>query len=717
MNNPKSTKYAVTPTAILQRVQTTGKYVPGMVRALKTMLEQPMFRGHPKKIQALVNRAQKLIGVKKMRLQKPANLGIESGFAGLTTNRRLLVQPLANLKRLSGFSTAEIKSVQPPSARMANNLTPRRIILHEIAHQHPLARKQAAKVTKPIRRELMNALRESDWPKAQMLGALAAEKHRGGYRSIRKHLEKQAKKAGITKQMRKLGYTLKEPKYIEEITPMNRHIERYTIPATYTPKQAKQVIRWIKKRTVKSPISIKRRFTPPLIALGVGGGLGAERIKRRREQKNYAALPLHSFLSFVKRHPKGVASAVSVGAAATTLQRLWKKYQQERRAQHFALSRPGPYKQGLREAWDEGSISRLLAGKGTYGVRAKRALGRATVRAPEKILSLGGKSLNVGLGFGLAWALAELIRKATKQWPYAPVVRSDVEGITPYEQAFYYTRLICKQGPTPLVYAAEGVIAQKLQVIRSKVQRTLTAFLLGMVSAELLGRGVGRKKTTQDQQVDLSRRRPMQRYMKVHRFKPKLQSPAYWTGTHAAKTTRGASAREVAKMRADGLQLDDLLNWRGTQSAKKDILRGKKRVRRTAAVALPAAALGGGAIALEQEKYAAGALAAGLTKTLGKVFTKVKLPKTIFKGRPTGMKPIGLRPLNAPKIKPIPSSKAFGKRTRGKQASWWQKSRTGRILSVGGGTPALMGGMILAPSLLPQPTPKPQRVVHEYPNY
>jgi hypothetical protein len=99
---------------------------------------------------------------------------------------------------------------------------------------------------------------------------------------------------------------------------------------------------------------------------------------------------------------------------------------------------------------------------------------------------------------GLGLALAKLLESGSKYWPGAPVVRADVEGLEPYylRLARYYTHRLCAEGSEQELHYAAETTGSFVVKARNAFLRHAVSFLAGMITAELLGRGIGRKKET-----------------------------------------------------------------------------------------------------------------------------------------------------------------------------------------------------------------------------
>jgi hypothetical protein len=137
-------------------------------------------------------------------------------------------------------------------------------------------------------------------------------------------------------------------------------------------------------------------------------------------------------------------------------------------------------------------------------------------------------------------------------------VRADVEGLEPYylRLARYYTRRLCAEGSEQELHYAAAATGGFAAKARNAFLRHAVSFLAGMISAELLGRGIGRKKEThQLEHIRQPREHYVMRARTVPRHGMHLIPPARIAEGEARSILRGnrrqaqsAGLRKAAKL-------------------------------------------------------------------------------------------------------------------------------------------------------------------------
>ena len=225
-----------------------------------------------------------------------------------------------------------------------------------------------------------------------------------------------------------------------------------------------------------------------------------ELAKMSHQGESAVQYSVKGFTSWLGKHPNLLLSAAAGSVTAAHLRRMWREHQEKRMRERYSLRTIGHQAlEGIR-----GGFRDSLPPPPTRPLAER--MGRAIGAAPNEMLvgvkntvaKIPGGIAKGAFLMGLGLALAKLLESGSKYWPGAPVVRADVEGLEPYylRLARYYARRLCAEGSEQeLHYAAIATTGFAVKA-RNAFLRHAVSFLAGMITAELLGRGIGRKKET-----------------------------------------------------------------------------------------------------------------------------------------------------------------------------------------------------------------------------
>jgi hypothetical protein len=270
--------------------------------------------------------------------------------------------------------------------------------------------------------------------------------------------------------------------------------------AGHAPTPERRMVRFKKKPT--------GHLTSALLVSGGAVAGGAHLARKRRheqEQEQYTTrepvvqYSVKGFTSWLGKHPNLLLSAAAGSVTAAHLRRMWREHQEKRMQERYSLRTVG------HQALD-GIKSGFRDSRPPSKPPLAERMGRAIGAVPNELL-IGVKSTaaripgGIAKGaflMGLGLVLAKLLERGSKYWPGAPVVRADVEGLEPYylRLARYYTRRLCAEGSEQELHYAAAATGGFAAKARNAFLRHAVSFLAGMISAELLGRGIGRKKET-----------------------------------------------------------------------------------------------------------------------------------------------------------------------------------------------------------------------------
>jgi len=206
------------------------------------------------------------------------------------------------------------------------------------------------------------------------------------------------------------------------------------------------------------------------------------------------------FTSWLGKHPNLLLSAAAGSVTAAHLRRMWREHQEKRMQERYSLLEKGHQAlDGIKSGFKD---SRPLLSDKPWPERMGRTVGawpnELLVGVKNTAARIPGGIAKGTFLMGLGLVLAKLLERGSQYWPGAPVVRADVEGLEPYylRLARYYTRRLCAEGSEQELHYAAAATGGFAAKARNAFLRHAVSFLAGMISAELLGRGFGRKKET-----------------------------------------------------------------------------------------------------------------------------------------------------------------------------------------------------------------------------
>ena len=344
-----------------------------------------------------------------------------------------------------------------------------------------------------------------------------------------------------------------------------------------------------------------------LVSAGLGGrravvGKLVKRAKRKRQFRQ-------RIMRFPTSHPKTMMVAGGAGLGAWGMKKAQQRQQQQQRYAEFPR----------------------LSGVGTGNARGTRTAGKvwgATKRIGKPVLKTGGQ---VALGGLISWIALSILQELERKrlpaiGPYMPTVVPDIE------MARYTIGQVTEHVadiPTVQLYALKGRALKTLTTIKglphkAKVgaEKGLLMWLLGFISAEILGRGI----TTPKRRVRVEGEVPVRNVpYQMQSYKGGMQphDPKMWAKENKAFE---AGTRRIVK----GVKRE-----RRHTAVKHAARTVRRHPGKAAAVTLPWAALAGLVAARkirqkrtprEQKYFAAGAAIGGAAKVakLGKLATAGK---------------------------------------------------------------------------------------------
>ena len=223
-------------------------------------------------------------------------------------------------------------------------------------------------------------------------------------------------------------------------------------------------------------------------------------LARHASREPVVQYSVKGFTSWLGKHPNLLLSAAAGSVTAAHLRRMWREHQEKRMQERYSLLEKGHQAlDGIKSGFKD---SRPLLSDKPWPERMGRAIGAAPnellVGVKNTAARIPGGIAKGAFLMGLGLVLAKLLERGSKYWPGAPVVRADVEGLEPYylRLARYYTRRLCVEGSEQELHYAAAATGGFAAKARNAFLRHAVSFLAGMISAELLGRGIGRKKET-----------------------------------------------------------------------------------------------------------------------------------------------------------------------------------------------------------------------------